>query len=209
MVAAARRAFAEVGVEATRVEDVARAAGLSKASFYVYFQSKDALFRELVQAFFRECQACADERHEAVTALSMRIGACEASDWATRSERFQTFSALDHRYTLRTLEILWSWRDMLRCLLEHSTSGQRELVDSLIHTTTSSLTGRLAEAMRAGYLRQDIDPELASEILIGAYLQLGRKMFSRSRPPDFERWARSVEIVLNEGLRPREGGEAP
>ena len=50
MEAAARRAFAEMGVDATRVEDLARAAGMSKASFYVYFESKDALFASLVAA---------------------------------------------------------------------------------------------------------------------------------------------------------------
>lgn len=206
MVAAARRAFAEVGVEATRVEDVARAAGLSKASFYVYFHSKDALFRELATAFFADCKACADDRHQAMQDLAGRIGVCDAHDWAQRTERFQAFTAVDHSYTLRILEVLWNWRDMLRALLDHGYPGQRELVEGLLSTTLKMLTGRLAEAMHAGFLRQDIDAELASEILIGAYLQLGRKMFALTEPPDFERWARAVETVLNEGLRPRDEG---
>src|SRR5688500_3060287 len=97
---AARRAFAEVGVEAARVEDIARAAGLSKASFYVYFQSKDALFEKLVSAFFEVCQTCSDERHAAMLDLGARLGTCDAEDWATRSPRFKEFSALDHAYTL-------------------------------------------------------------------------------------------------------------
>jgi AcrR family transcriptional regulator len=208
MILAARRAFAEVGVDATRVEDVARAAGLSKASFYVYFHSKDALFRELVSAFFADCQQCADERHLAAQELSLRIGPCEAFDWAQRTERFQRFSALEHTYTLRTLQILWNWRDMLKCLLDHSNHDQRELVDGLVVAMLETLTGRLAEAMRSGFLRRDIDPELASEVLIGAYLQLGRKMFRLNEPPDFERWAHTVESILNEGLRPRDEGVA-
>lgn len=204
---AARRAFAEVGVDGARVEDIARAAGLSKASFYVYFENKDALFEKLVGAFFQDCQTSADERHQAMQELSARSGACDAEDWATRSPRYQDFAALDHEFTLRFLRILWDWRDMLRCLLEHPGPAQRALVDALVGATLATLTGRLGEAMRDGFLRRDVDPELASEILIGAYLQLGRRMFHLQTPPDFEAWARAVETVINEGLRPREGVE--
>jgi AcrR family transcriptional regulator len=199
---AARRAFAAYGVDAARIEDIARAAGLSKASFYVYFESKDALFRELVAEFFGACQQCADDRHAAVQRLQGRVGGCDANDWARRTPRYQQFAALDHEYTLRILRILWDWRDMLKCLLEHP---QGELVEELLAATISTLSGRLGEGMREGFLRQDIDPELASEVLVGAYVQLGRRMYRLDAPPDFERWALAVETVINEGLRPREG----
>lgn len=204
---AARRAFAEVGVDSARVEDIARAAGLSKASFYVYFESKDALFEKLVAAFFEDLESCSDERHAALQDLSARLGPCDAHDWATRSPRFDAFSTLDHGYTLRFLRILWDWRDMMRCLLENPGPAQRAVVDALVGATVTTLTGRLGEAMRAGFLRRDVDPELASEILIGAYLQLGRRMFRLVAPPDFEAWARTVETVINEGLSPRQGVE--
>ncbi|MEQ1501639.1 MAG: helix-turn-helix domain-containing protein [Myxococcota bacterium] len=202
MEAAARRAFAEVGVDAARVEDIARAAGLSKASFYVYFESKSALFASLIQRFLGACQACADRRHTEMTALHAAVGACDARDWATRSPRYEAFASLDHRFTLEILGLLWEWRDMLESLLEHASSEHRPLVDTLTQLTLSTLTERLDEAMRQGFLRRDLDPELASEILLGAYLQLGRRMYRLSGPPDLERWARTVETVLNEGLRP-------
>lgn len=44
---AAERLFAERGLDATTVADVAAAAGVSKGSFYVYFSSKDALLEAL------------------------------------------------------------------------------------------------------------------------------------------------------------------
>jgi AcrR family transcriptional regulator len=202
---AARRAFAEVGVEAARVEDIARAAGLSKASFYVYFESKDALYQRLVGEFFAACTSTADARHAAIAALGREIGHCDARDWAERTPRYQRFASLDHEYTLAVLRLLWEWRDMLESLLDHCAPSQRPLLDTLVAATISMLTERLDEAMREGFLRRDVEPELASEIFLGAYLQLGRAMFRRTEPPDFERWARAIEIVMNEGLAPRQG----
>jgi AcrR family transcriptional regulator len=47
LVDAGRRAFVERGYHRTRVEDVADAAGVSRAAFYRYFENKDALARAL------------------------------------------------------------------------------------------------------------------------------------------------------------------
>lgn len=199
---AARRAFAEVGLAAARVEDIAHAAGLSKAAFYLYFESKNALFEALVREFFDACTRCADERHAATRELTERIGACDARDWATRSPRHQQHAALDHAHTLTFLRLLWDWRDLLECLLDRATGAEREQVDGMLGAILSTLTARLGEAMRNGWLRADVDPEIASDVLVGAYLQLGRRMFRLETPPDFEVWARGVEIVINEGLRP-------
>ncbi len=42
--------FAERGFAATRLEDVARRAGIGKATIYLYFESKEALFEAAVRA---------------------------------------------------------------------------------------------------------------------------------------------------------------
>lgn len=47
---AALAEFTERGFEAARMEDVARRAGLSKAGVYLYFESKQALLRALIEA---------------------------------------------------------------------------------------------------------------------------------------------------------------
>jgi AcrR family transcriptional regulator len=46
---AALDAFRERGFDATRVEDVARRAGISKAGLYLYFDSKEGLLRALIE----------------------------------------------------------------------------------------------------------------------------------------------------------------
>ena len=47
---AAFAAFAENGYSATRVEDVARRAGVSKGLLYLYFRTKEELFKAVVQS---------------------------------------------------------------------------------------------------------------------------------------------------------------
>lgn len=47
---AAHAAFSEHGYAQTRLEEVARRAGVSKGTLYLYFDSKETLFREMVRA---------------------------------------------------------------------------------------------------------------------------------------------------------------
>lgn len=50
IVEAARKCFIENGFGATRIEDVAKGAGVSKGTVYLYFDSKEALFEAVVRA---------------------------------------------------------------------------------------------------------------------------------------------------------------
>ncbi len=48
---AALEAFAENGYEATRVDDVAKRAGVSKGLLYLYFKTKEELFKAVIRNF--------------------------------------------------------------------------------------------------------------------------------------------------------------
>lgn len=49
LLAAALDCFAEKGFAATRMDDIARRAGVAKGTFYLYFPSKEAVFEALVR----------------------------------------------------------------------------------------------------------------------------------------------------------------
>jgi AcrR family transcriptional regulator len=51
ILAAAFEAFSERGYEATRLEDVAALAGVTKGTIYVYFETKEQLFEEMVRRY--------------------------------------------------------------------------------------------------------------------------------------------------------------
>src|SRR5262249_9189122 len=50
LLAAALELFVEKGYAATKLEDVARRAGVTKGTMYLYFESKEALFKAVVRA---------------------------------------------------------------------------------------------------------------------------------------------------------------
>src|SRR5437899_4056617 len=49
IISAAREVFADRGCAATKPEDVARKAGVTKGTIYLYFENKEALFKALVR----------------------------------------------------------------------------------------------------------------------------------------------------------------
>lgn len=203
LLAAARTAFAEVGVEAARIEDIARAAGVSKGSFYLHFPSKEAAFAELVASFFAVMTELAADRHEATQELRARIGNPTPEDWRGATPCLRAWGELDHAHTVKALKTMWRHRDVLRCVLEHASGERAHLVDRFIALTRDNLTAQLRDAMAACGLRNDLDQDIVSELIIGMYLQLGRRMVRATTRPDFDAWARTVDALTIEGLAPR------
>jgi TetR/AcrR family transcriptional regulator len=54
LLAAARAAFAESGLEGARVDEIARRAGVNKQLVYHYFSSKDGLYTAVLEQVYRE-----------------------------------------------------------------------------------------------------------------------------------------------------------
>lgn len=71
ILAAAKSVFAERGYHATTIADIARAAGLSYGSIYWYYESKEALFHELMSA---EAAALRDHINAAAASAERRDG---------------------------------------------------------------------------------------------------------------------------------------
>jgi AcrR family transcriptional regulator len=61
ILSAALDVFGERGFAGTRCDEVARRAGVSKGTLYLYFDSKEALFREMVRAKIEGLIASAEE----------------------------------------------------------------------------------------------------------------------------------------------------
>src|SRR3569832_2308291 len=67
ILAAALEVFGERGLSAARLEDIAKRAGLSKGTIYLYFPNKEELFREVVRTDI-------GEQLEAARALGLQGG---------------------------------------------------------------------------------------------------------------------------------------
>ncbi len=73
-----RQVFADAGLEATSVQDIVRAAGVSQPSFYNHFATKDELALEIVAEHFRNDrrvkQAVFDEVSDPAEAIAINVG---------------------------------------------------------------------------------------------------------------------------------------
>jgi AcrR family transcriptional regulator len=62
IIEAAIQEFGDRGLAAARLEDIARRAGVSKGTIYLYFPNKEALFREMIRQLVGESIAEAHDR---------------------------------------------------------------------------------------------------------------------------------------------------
>lgn len=73
IVAAALEAFAERGFAATRLDDVAVRAGVSKGTLYLYFRNKEDLFKAVVRETLLPNLAAVEERLQTATGPTREV----------------------------------------------------------------------------------------------------------------------------------------
>jgi AcrR family transcriptional regulator len=140
ILAAALEEFSARGFAATRLDDVARRAGVAKGTIYLYFRDKESLFQELVRA-----------------TLSPVVGALEAARTADLPARAVAEAIAD----LFVREILATRRkDVIRLIIAE---GPRfpKLAEFYYHEVIERVTA----AMRALMTRAVARGELANDAL--------------------------------------------
>lgn len=195
---AAFRTFAAHGYRATRLEEVAEAAGVTKGAVYYYFEGKEDLLRRAVET-----------RHRAIF---REIEKELAAEHAPASSRI--------RLVLRKVWVHWlepGWGSALRLML-----GEISVEFPALFKTWAaegpiqgwSLLGRLVdEGVRRGEFRPDVDADAAARTIVSAlmlqaalHVHLG---LDELAPCDPERiFDSSVDLFLH-GLSVTHGLPAP
>jgi AcrR family transcriptional regulator len=94
IIRAALDVFGERGLRGSRLEDIARQAGLSKGTIYLYFPNKEELFREVVRTVVVERIERARDEPPTGTALE-QLERLMRSHWSfVRSREYQVISRL-------------------------------------------------------------------------------------------------------------------
>jgi AcrR family transcriptional regulator len=147
LLAAAGELFAERGYQATRIADICDRAGAAKGLFYWYFDTKEALFADLVRDMrlrLRRAQAAAIDP-DADPLTQLRQG-------TESSVRFMA----EHRSFFALLEVE-QHAEVMSTLLSEGTDQ---------HATDTA--ARIAAAQRAGLLPDHEDPMLLALGVVGA-----------------------------------------
>jgi AcrR family transcriptional regulator len=191
LLTAALEIFAERGFRATRLEDVAARAGVSKGTVYLYFRNKEDL---LVQALSRYLDAGMDlarERiEEAGGSAAQRLEAVLRKLWIAAQE--PTFARV---YRLVVGEVAARHPAVFQTWAEKGPIPVWELLARIVEEGQAS--GEFRRDVGAGELVRVLATGLIQQAYFEAHTLLGRRA-----PADRQRIADSAIRVFLRGLEP-------
>jgi AcrR family transcriptional regulator len=179
---AAAELFAERGLENTKVEDVATATGVPKATLYYYFAGKEEILAFLLQDTL---QQMADEVAIAVQAPDSAANRLAAVVQAQ-------------------LRVMGDQPAVCRALMENLGHAGRmpEIAGAVNDAYYTPVQELLDEGVRDGSLRATEDPATTAMVLFGAVTMSALAYLATGRPLSPEGLSPSILTVVLDGLRP-------
>jgi AcrR family transcriptional regulator len=184
---AAERVFLEHGLDRAKVEDITRAAGLSKGAFYLHFKTKDDAFKEILASALAE--------------LGQLLGEIETSRAVSSGRPFAEIveRALDE--DLKLFECIWRHRPIMRLVLDGGGSPDYHHLIELFAEGAQQTTERLVnQGLARGYYRDDLDPKQAAAFVAGGYDRLARRLVREKKKPNLERWLIGAQALCVRAL---------
>lgn len=187
LLAAAERIFIEHGLDGAKVEDITRAAKLSKGAFYLHFKTKDDAFQEILSSALAELGSILAELEK------------QRDAWTNRPYPLLIEQWLDA--DLRIFECLWKYRSIMRLVLEGGGSPKYHHLIDVFADGAQQTTERLVQhGIEQGYYRADLDVKQAGCFVAGGYDRLARRLVRERRKPNLERWLLGVEALCLRAL---------
>jgi AcrR family transcriptional regulator len=204
LVTAARAQFRAHGIQRARIEDITGACGLSKGAFYLHYESKEALFAELVMQFEQQLDALFQTRTAEEEAFFARSGPFRSKDFSQRTERLAALTDLQVRHDIGAMELMWTWRDVIHVLIN---GCQGTAFDGVIWHAIDREQQRVVEACermkKVNVIRPDVSNDVLATMLMGVWILTMRKMVAQDEKPDFHTLIAEMNLLLGEGAAPR------
>lgn len=183
---AATAAFARLGFQQTRMDDIASQAGLSKGALYLYYKSKDAVIAALLTRFFtRECthlQRLVAAQHAESVAGQLLLLTRQLSSAIQWMERFLPIAFEFYALAGRDQEV-------------------RQFLREYFHNYRTVLAGLIQRGVECGELRA-IDPEATAITLVALYEGLALLSFVDPEALPWPTLAEQAVHTLLQGILP-------
>jgi len=180
ILAAAERLFGQRSYHDVSIADVIDAAGISRGTFYLYFDSKDSLFLELIEQFVKAI-----------------IAVVEVVDPKGEDP---TREIADN--VRRIVDVVFDRRDLTVMVLRES-FGLRADVDEKLARFYGFVHEMLEGALRNGAahgLTREVDVEIVTRALVGAFKEVLLHALGAAGNPTMTR-AAVADALLEFGLR--------
>ena len=184
VLAAARQIFADKGYHATSIDDIIESADIARGTFYLYFESKRAIFDELLDELFTTLQA-------QVKRIEVGPGALPPVE--------QMDATVD-----RVMQTLVENREMARILLREAVGIDDEF-DAKLAQFYGRIEALIVSAVQTGQamnLVRKCDAEIAAHAILGAAKELVHWAFVKRDPTklDLEHLGRELIAFTLKGL---------
>jgi len=195
--AAALQVFGERGLAAARLEDIAKQAGLSKGTIYLYFPNKEELFREMV-------------RHTVIFQIEEREQQYSTSS-GSPTELLTQFMRSYWKF-IRSTQFAPLFRLIHAEILNHPDLA-RFYADEVVARTHRLIASIIARGVETGEFRP-VDPVMAARMLTGPFVMHGlwcthRECFaSVARKTDDQVLEELIDFYLH-AIRPCDSSTRP
>lgn len=184
----AMHAFIRGGYHGTHVDAIIREAGIARGTFYLYFDSKHAVFEALV------------ERMLAVLLESRPNGTVPSATDLVSARRLvrANYRAI--------LDVLYRYRDLFRLLMEEAAGADKGFDDRLTAHRLAwqhRLRDRIVEMAQRGFARPDLDSEVAAWAIVGMVEMVVRVYVLRGHEPNLDRLAEALADMDLRGVAGR------
>ncbi|MCA9607454.1 MAG: TetR/AcrR family transcriptional regulator [Myxococcales bacterium] len=178
---AALRVFSDKGYHQTRIADIIEEASIARGTFYLYFDSKTAIFHELLEDVLRRIG-------ESVAGVDLEPGALPVREQLLNVVR-------------RIFAFFRSDRALAKLILREAVGLDEEvdaMLDGFYGRLHDWLRESLANGQRIGLIR-DIDTDLTSWLILGSVKQFAALVLARADDEiDLDRMA---EVILDFNLQ--------
>jgi AcrR family transcriptional regulator len=160
----ARTIFSNQGYHKTSIDDIIEAAGIARGTFYLYFESKRAIFDELLDDLFVKL-------HALVHRIELGPGAAPPLEQM-------------HEIVKRVLDTLQQNRELARILLREAVGIDADF-DRKLADFWGRLRGLIESALRNGQEMQLVrpcDPQIVAHCILGLVKEVVGWQFVELRP---------------------------
>ena len=173
--------FSERGYHQTRIADIIEAASIARGTFYLYFDSKTAIFHELLEDVLARLD-------ESVSGVDLTPGALPVRDQLLATVR-------------RLFAVFRSDRALAKLILREAIGLDGEvdaMLDAFYGRLHRWLSDSLANGQRIGLIRE-IDTDLTAWLILGSVKQFAALVVST--PDDEIDLDRLAEVILDFNLQ--------
>ncbi len=177
MLTVARQVFSEKGYTATSIDDLIEAAGIARGTFYLYFESKRAIFDELLDGLLISLRALV-RRVDVSPGASPPIAQLEAT-------------------VANVMQTLRENRDVARILLREAV-GIDAHVDGKLHDFYGRLLAMIVSAIETGQAMGIVranEPRVVARCILGAVKETVAWLFVETPAAEVDSVALGRELI--------------